>query len=231
MQDQTERPLLFHGTSATFKDSIRRYGLSHRRRPYKVRHVLSILRRHGLSQPDLEAVLQTWTRSSVREKGYSLTFDWVTALHFAVANRCGESIEIYFRLLRDAQNSVGFRELPEDERQELTDAYMAVSDLVARHRPLVVAVRFDRSWFSDERAAFFTDRHVFDSLGTTSECWRREMYVGSYDPSKIYGRHGEELPSIRDIPPDAIVSLTELSWNDHLNALLESVWHRHARFS
>jgi hypothetical protein len=44
MGDQAERPLLFHGTSAAFKESIMRYGLSHRHRPYKTRQIQRVLR-------------------------------------------------------------------------------------------------------------------------------------------------------------------------------------------
>jgi hypothetical protein len=230
MQDQAERPLLFHGTSAGFRESIERYGLPHRRRPYKVRQihrVLSILRRNALIRPGSDAVLQTWTRSSVRERGYSLTFDWANALHFAVTNRCGETIEIFFRLLHEAWTSGRVAELPEPERGEVTAAYTWVSELVKGHNPLVVGVRFDPRWFSDARVSFFTDREVFKKLGRIPGLDRREMYVGSYDPNNVYMCRGEELPSIRDIPPSAIISLTEFRWNNELDALLDRVWHGH----
>jgi hypothetical protein len=119
-------------------------------------------------------------------------------------------------------------ELSESDLGEITAAYTWAAELVKQHKPLIVGVRFDPSWFSEARATFFTDRPMFNSLGTISDSWRREMYVGSYDPRKVYLRHGDELPSIRDIPSDAIVSLIELQWNSSLNSLLDLVWDRHA---
>jgi len=231
MQDQAERPLLFHGTTAVFKDSIRRYGLSHRRRSYKYRQiqrVRSILRRRGLIAPSSGAVLndgilENWTGSSVREKGYSLTFDWVNALDFAVRNRCGETIELFSCLLENVCSAGGFDELPEPEHREVTDAYKWVSGLMAGHKPLVVGVRFDPQWFAESRVSFFTDPEVFKRLTGLPLLGHREMYLGSYDPAKVYTHSGDEFPSIRDIPASAIMLLTELNWNDELNALLQRV--------
>jgi hypothetical protein len=186
------------------------------------------MRRYGLIRPDSEAVmldgiLETWTRSSVREKGFSLTFDWVNALDFAVRNRCGETIEVFFSLLDGVRRTVGFSELPDHDRQPVETAYAWASQLVEAHNPSVVGVRFDPCWFREARVSFFTDRARFDTLTKHAAARVYEGYAGCYDPNKAYQRRGDELPSICDIPSGAIASLTELRWNNQLDAVLERV--------
>ncbi len=165
--DQPAQPLIFHGTSAVYEDSIREDGLGIRRAPFspgEIGRVVEIFDRYHLVGPRGEiGVLKSYTAASLDTGSVSYTFDYTRACWYASRYRGGETVHNLSLLLNWAVEPLQV-EFTRAERDVLVSCLGRLKLIVSAHRPMVAGVMFSPDLFSGRDLEFFSDRRAFETM-------------------------------------------------------------------
>jgi hypothetical protein len=210
--DQKTRPWIFHGTSSVHEEGIRRSGLGFAHRPYdnsEVEEMVRIFKRHRLSDPKGSiGVLSAYTASTAREQSVSLTFDWIGVCGYAMGNRGGETLEAMLENLEWALDPARAGAFASVELDFLTHLRERLTDVAARHQPLVVAAELPREWF--DRFPFFADKSSFESqVNPPNHLWGKYHFIGFQYPGGSK-KNGAEF-RVSGVSVDAIRRYVRLS--------------------
>jgi len=219
--DQAERPLIFHGTSAAFAESIKDHGLAFQRRPWReldLRRLVDIFGRHKLYGPkDWNiAVLSVYTQNTARLGCVSLCFDWIRVCgYYAIRSPGGETLSTALVLAQWMLQHHRDR-LARDDLEFLSDLEQRGTAMIRGHKPLVVAFEFDPSWCDTEGVKFFVSR---DTFAERREMWRRLRGSASYEFTGLHQDggttyNGKELLVRGGVPASAIRAMYVLE-TDH----------------
>ena len=144
-------PWIYHGTSASYEESIRSSGLTFASRPYdnaEIDAVVRLLAGKKMYGDDAGlGVLAAFTSSTGRAGTISLTFDWLLACRYAALNRGGETIEYLLRSVEYALDPIRADAFSSGERRFLASVLVKVTPISRLHEPLVVAVEMPRDWY------------------------------------------------------------------------------------
>lgn len=218
LKDQESRPLVWHGTSAVFRESIRRTGLDltiDRPQLEVIARLLKLVPIESLEGRSSDLcnailVLSTFTQSTASEKTLCFTFDYVSALDYAVRYRGGETLH-HLLIALDHTVRECSRALQQSDLQWVHIQQRKFTRLLSNHRPLLLGVRFDPELFeSRESLAFLNARSALQAAlkNPLFPAW----VTGYYSPKRII--RGVEFRASRPIPPERIEPWIELDESD-----------------